>query len=111
MRQSVRKQFPRRRQHFRFVRERVRFERRRIGRRDVECGDALDRRVEIVKSFFGDARGELRAGAAGERCSMKSTGSSSRMAAFSKPFASYAVPGATIFSPGRFMNIASGLSE
>ena len=38
------------------------------------------------------------------------TGSSSRMAAFSRPLASYGLLGAMIFRPGLAMNRASGRS-
>ena len=43
--------------------------------------------------------------------SRKSTGLPSRMAAFSKPFASKAVAGATIFKPGVEAYQDSGLTE
>ena len=44
-------------------------------------------------------------------CSMKNTGSSSRMADFSSPLASAGVPGATTFRPGKWAQMASGVCE
>ena len=44
-------------------------------------------------------------------CSMKITGSSSRMAAFSRPFASAGAAGITTLSPGMWQNSASRLCE
>ncbi len=44
-------------------------------------------------------------------CSKKTTGSSSRIAAFSSPFASAGVDGATIFRPGMPISHETGICE